>query len=103
MEPFLRNDQYNYIKYQTKILINGHATINDRLLGLQGSFNPQYRKEYCTICHKLEEVGMFMIETKRSIDGSFTRKGNLICQNSQTCNHNIMGLDKLETFIQLKD
>jgi hypothetical protein len=30
MEPFIRSDQYNFIKAQTKILINGHSTVNDR-------------------------------------------------------------------------
>ncbi|MGE6377855.1 FusB/FusC family EF-G-binding protein [Peribacillus muralis] len=30
MEPFIRSEQYNFIKLQTQILINGHATANDR-------------------------------------------------------------------------
>ncbi|MBM7588130.1 hypothetical protein JOC86_004705 [Bacillus pakistanensis] len=30
MEPFIRSDQYNFIKAQTKILINGHSTVNDQ-------------------------------------------------------------------------
>lgn len=29
MEPFLRSDQYNFIKAQTQILISGYATSND--------------------------------------------------------------------------
>ncbi|SFC91620.1 FBP C-terminal treble-clef zinc-finger [Bacillus sp. OV322] len=29
MEPFIRSDQFNFIKYQTQIIINGHATAND--------------------------------------------------------------------------
>lgn len=29
MDPFIRNDQYNFIKAQTKILINGHTSGND--------------------------------------------------------------------------
>ncbi|PFA67684.1 elongation factor G-binding protein [Bacillus sp. AFS015802] len=29
MEPFIRNDQYNFITYQTQVLINGYATVND--------------------------------------------------------------------------
>lgn len=29
MEPFIRNDQYNYIKRQAQGLINGHASSND--------------------------------------------------------------------------
>jgi Elongation factor G-binding protein, N-terminal/FBP C-terminal treble-clef zinc-finger len=30
MEPFIRNDQYNFITYQTQVLINGYATVNDQ-------------------------------------------------------------------------
>lgn len=29
MEPFIRNDQYNFIMYQTQVLINGYSTVND--------------------------------------------------------------------------
>lgn len=29
MEPFIKNDQFNFIKAQTKILINGHSNAND--------------------------------------------------------------------------
>jgi hypothetical protein len=30
MEPFIRSDQYHFIKQQLKQLINGHATVNDQ-------------------------------------------------------------------------
>ncbi|MEI4770239.1 FusB/FusC family EF-G-binding protein [Psychrobacillus sp. FJAT-51614] len=30
MNPFIRSDQYNFIKNQTQALINGHATVNDQ-------------------------------------------------------------------------
>ncbi|WP_456272721.1 FusB/FusC family EF-G-binding protein [Bacillus sp. AK031] len=29
MEPFIRNDQFNYIKVQTKNLVNGHSSASD--------------------------------------------------------------------------
>lgn len=29
MEPFIRSDQFQFIKYQLQQLINGHATVND--------------------------------------------------------------------------
>jgi hypothetical protein len=29
MEPFIRSDQYNYIKAQTQLLVNGYGTVND--------------------------------------------------------------------------
>jgi len=30
MNPFIRADQYQFIKFQTQILINSHATVNDK-------------------------------------------------------------------------
>lgn len=30
MHPFIRNDQFNFIKNQTQLLINGHLTVNDQ-------------------------------------------------------------------------
>lgn len=29
MEPFMRSDHYHFIKNQARILVNGHATVND--------------------------------------------------------------------------
>lgn len=30
MERFIRSDQYNFIKFQAQILVNGYASVNDR-------------------------------------------------------------------------
>ncbi|PEJ57732.1 elongation factor G-binding protein [Bacillus sp. AFS002410] len=30
MEPFIRTEQYNFIKQQLQVLTNGHASVNDR-------------------------------------------------------------------------
>ncbi|MDM5226799.1 FusB/FusC family EF-G-binding protein [Cytobacillus sp. NJ13] len=207
MEPFIRNDQYNFIKYQTQVLINGHATVNDtgvlntlkslssekvlglfeelseeqkqllspiidikerdqadaflaqikeyvipfaslteqsikklfpkakklkipaledidfreisylgwddkgtnrkymislldgRLTGIYGTFKPLSKKGICAICSKFEETGMFLTETKGTQLGTYTKKGNYICQDSQKCNENLNSLQKLHDFI----
>ncbi|MBX9971770.1 FusB/FusC family EF-G-binding protein [Cytobacillus firmus] len=207
MEPFIRNDQYNFIKYQTQVLINGHATVNDtgvlnalkslsgekvlglfeelseeqkqllspiidikerdqanaflaqikesvipfaslteqsikklfpkakklkipaledidfreisylgwddkgtnrkymislldgKLTGIYGTFKPLGKKGICAICSKFEETGMFLTETKGTQLGTYTKKGNYICQDSQKCNENLYSLEKLHDFI----
>jgi len=207
MDPFLRNDQYNFIKAQTRILINGHSTTNDKavlralkeiskekvlnlfmdmsdeqknliepihyikdtsgeeefllqlkpyvipfkevteqslkkifpkakklklppmenidlkeisylswddkgsnkkyiiteqnnkLIGIQGTYTSLNQKGICTLCNRFEEVGMFLTEIKGSIQGTYTKRGNHICQDSQKCNQNISTLDKLNDFI----
>lgn len=207
MEPFIRNDQYNFIKYQTQVLINGHASVNDtgvlnalkslsaekvmglfaelseeqnqllspvsdikerdqadaflahikeyvipfpsiteqsikklfpkakklkmpapenidfreisylgwddkgtnrkymisllegKLTGIYGTFKPLGKKGICAICNKLEEIGMFLTEIKGSQLGTYTKKGNYICQDSRKCNENLISLENLHDFI----
>ncbi|MCM3706247.1 MULTISPECIES: FusB/FusC family EF-G-binding protein [Cytobacillus] len=207
MEPFIRNDQYNFIKYQTQVLINGHASVNDtgvlnalkslsaekvlglfaelseeqnrllspisdikerdqadtfladimkyvipfpsvteqsikklfpkakklkmpapenidfkeisylgwddkgtnrkymislldgKLTGIFGTFRPLGKKGICAICNKLEETGMFLTEIKGSQLGTYTKRGNYICQDSRKCNENLISLENLNDFI----
>ncbi|WP_028401722.1 FusB/FusC family EF-G-binding protein [Ectobacillus panaciterrae] len=207
MEPFIRSDQYNFIKAQTQILINGHSTTNDmdvlhalkdiakekvldlfmdmsdekkqfidpilnikdktnaeeflsqlkpyvipfkevteqtirklfpkakklkipslenidlkeisylcwddkgsnkkyivaqhhnKLIGLQGTFTSINQKGICALCNRFEEIGMFISEAKGSVQGTFIKRGNHICQDSQKCNQNLITLDKLNDFI----
>lgn len=75
--------------------------LNEKLVGLQGTFNPINKKGNCTLCNKFGELGLFMTKTKGKIEGTFTQRGNYICKNSQECNQNIMSLDKLHDFITL--
>ncbi|MBA9028757.1 FusB/FusC family EF-G-binding protein [Peribacillus huizhouensis] len=208
MEPFIKSDQYNFIKAQLQILINGHATVNDndvllalksivkekvlhlfrdlseeqrqvldpistiedndkaeeflsqvkpfvipfievtdktikklfpkakklkvpvlesmdlreisylgwndkgsnkkyivalrdhKLVGLQGTFKSINKKGICSLCNHHEEIGMFLSEAKGLAIGTFIKRGNYICENSQKCNQNIITLDKLNDFIE---
>ena len=75
------------------------ASYQNRLIGLQGAFKPASKKGICTLCNKFGEVGMFLSETKGTVQGTFIKRGNYICQDSITCNQNITTLDKLHDFI----
>ncbi|PLS01834.1 FusB/FusC family EF-G-binding protein [Neobacillus cucumis] len=75
--------------------------LDNRPIGIQGHFKPLNKKGICTICNKLEEVGMFLVEKKGAIQGTFTKKGNYICQYSHKCNFNLTSLDRLTDFISL--
>lgn len=72
---------------------------NEKIVGLHGSFKNS-QKGICAICHGHGELGMFIMETKGSEQGTFIKRGNYICQDSQKCNQNIKTLDKLEDFIK---
>ncbi|KOP71187.1 FusB/FusC family EF-G-binding protein [Cytobacillus solani] len=75
------------------------AEQNDKLVGLHGSFKNVSKKGICTICHGHEELGMFIMEMRGSEQGTYIKRGNYICQDSQKCNQNIKSLDRLADFI----
>nr|WP_251025940.1 FusB/FusC family EF-G-binding protein [Bacillus sp. ISL-47] len=72
---------------------------NDKLSGLHGTFKPVSKKGICAICNKFEEIGMFLSETKGSQLGTYTKRGNYICQDSQKCNDNLISLEQLNDFV----
>jgi hypothetical protein len=75
------------------------APQNNKLTGLQGTFNSINQKGICTICNRFEEVGMFTAEIKGNEPGTFIKRGNYICQDPHTCNQNITSLTKLNDFL----
>lgn len=85
------NKKYIVTEYQNK------------LIGIQGSVANTSQKGICMICNRHEQVRMFLSEVKgsRSADGTFKKRGNYICQDSETCNQNLISRDKLEDFIKL--
>lgn len=83
---------------QRKYIIAYHE---GKAVGLHGHFKPSNKKGICSLCNKLEEVGLFMTQTKGTAEGTFTRKGNYICQDSQKCNQNLTSLEKLNDFLLL--
>ncbi|ALC83503.1 MULTISPECIES: FusB/FusC family EF-G-binding protein [Bacillus] len=74
--------------------------LDQKLIGLQGTFKNINQKGICALCNGFEEVGLFVSESKGSGKGTFTKRGNYICQDSQKCNHNMTTLDKLHDFIE---
>lgn len=70
-------------------------------IGLERSFTPSSKKGICTLCSRQGHVGLFMSETKGASQGTYTRRGNYICQDSMKCNESITSLEKLDGFIDL--
>ncbi|MFT4414693.1 FusB/FusC family EF-G-binding protein [Fredinandcohnia humi] len=75
--------------------------LHTKQIGVIGTFTPANKKGICTICNKIEEVGMFISEKKGSVPGTFVKKGNYICKDPMKCNKNLTSLDKLHEFVTL--
>lgn len=77
--------------------------INHELIGLHGTFTPSSKKGICSLCGHHAEIGFFMAEPKIRAQGTFIKRGNYICQDSQKCNENLLSVERLEEFfIHLK-
>ncbi|WP_078408903.1 FusB/FusC family EF-G-binding protein [Priestia abyssalis] len=102
--PSLENMDLKEISYlgwydkgsNKKYIVAGHQ---NKLIGLHGTFENSNQKGICAICNAYEEVGMFLSESKGADKGTFIKRGNYICQDSQKCNHNLTTLDKMNDFI----
>lgn len=102
--PLLENMDLKEISYlgwydkgsNKKYIVVGHQ---NKLIGLHGTFQNSNQKGICAICNAYEKVGMFLSESKGVDKGTFIKRGNYICQDSQKCNHHLTTLDKLNDFI----
>lgn len=97
--------RYSYLSWvdsgsQKKYMM---ATINQQFLGLYGHFEPQVKKGICSICQHEGNVSLFLTTTKSGADGSYTKKGNYICVDSDQCNAQLTSLKgMLEFFTRYK-
>lgn len=70
-----------------------------KLTGIYGSFSPKVLKNVCSICHQISNVALFLATTKAGGDGTYTKKGNYICVDSQQCNRQLFDLAPLHEFV----
>lgn len=69
-----------------------------RFQGLYGSFGTNGQKGHCAICNQISTVGFFLATTKQAGDGTYTKRGNYICLDSQKCNQQITDVTFLQRF-----
>lgn len=72
--------------------------IDGRFTGVYGSFSTDIQKGHCAICNQIGTVTFFLATTKSSGDGTYTKKGNYICTDSNQCNRQTTQLETLERF-----
>ncbi|WP_419743658.1 FusB/FusC family EF-G-binding protein [Macrococcoides bohemicum] len=65
-----------------------------------GELAPTKVKGFCSICQHESDVSLFLNKTKANSDGTYTKKGDYICHDSNVCNQHLDDIDKLYHFIQ---
>lgn len=76
------------------------APYEQSYIGLRGTFQPSEQKGLCHICHRFTDIGMFIVETKGEVVGTFTKRGNTVCKDMKDCNHHVETLLHLSKFIR---
>ncbi|MGC6768178.1 FusB/FusC family EF-G-binding protein [Enterococcus sp. LJL128] len=72
----------------------------DKLVGVSGVLSPEIIKGACAICKTISNVSLFLATTKTASDGTYTKKGNYICHDSDQCNHQLLETEELSAFIK---
>lgn len=72
----------------------------NKLIGVHGTLSPTIVKGVCSICQTITNVSMFLATTKSGGDGTYTKKGNYICHDSDTCNQQLTQPEYLEAFME---
>ncbi|MDT2759169.1 FusB/FusC family EF-G-binding protein [Enterococcus xiangfangensis] len=72
--------------------------MNDRFTGIYGSFDSNVQKGHCAICNQISTVAFFLATTKSAGDGTYTKKGNYICTDSDQCNRQMTQMETLDRF-----
>ncbi|MBF8808308.1 MAG: FusB/FusC family EF-G-binding protein [Enterococcus lacertideformus] len=73
----------------------------NKLRGISGTLSPTITKGICTICKKTSNVSLFLATTKSNFDGTYTKRGNYICHDSEYCNHQLVQLAPFYKFTEL--
>ncbi len=70
-----------------------------KLHSLSGQLSPTIIKNVCTLCQKVSSVSMFLATTKSSGDGTYTKKGNYLCADSEQCNRQLHDMEHFYKFV----
>ena len=69
--------------------------------GLHGHVSTEVKKGICPLCQHEGNVSMFLSLTKSNGDGTYTKRGNYICRDSQRCNQQMEQPANLHDFVSL--
>lgn len=68
--------------------------------GIYGELSPNKIKGFCKICNQESKVSLFLCKSKTSGDGTYKKKGDYICSDSEVCNQHLTDIEDLYGFIE---
>lgn len=69
------------------------------LKGVRGVFSHTEKMGICSVCNQHSKVGMLMVSKNGTALGTYTKKGNYICENSESCNEALTDLNRFKEFV----
>ncbi|MCC2753114.1 FusB/FusC family EF-G-binding protein [Enterococcus gallinarum] len=69
--------------------------------GIYGHLSIEVKKGICPLCQHESTVSMFLSLTKSGGDGTYTKRGNYICRDSEQCNQQMEQRETLDEFVSL--
>ena len=72
---------------------------NDVLKGVRGVFSHSDKRGICSICNQLTKVGLLMVSKSGTSLGTYIKRGNYICADSEICNNGLSERHRLIDFV----
>ncbi|SOC18099.1 treble-clef zinc-finger protein [Ureibacillus xyleni] len=72
---------------------------NETLKGVRGVYSTTEKMGICTVCNRHSKVGMLMVSKSGTALGTYTKRGNYICDDSISCNESLTEIEKFYDFV----
>lgn len=69
-----------------------------KLRAIKGNIDTNVIKGVCAICNRHSDVSLFTTKVKGQVTDTFTKYSNYICTDSESCNNNVIDLQRLNEF-----
>lgn len=67
---------------------------------IYSELSPNKIKGFCKICNQESKVSLFLCKSKTSGDGTYKKKGDYICSDSEVCNQHLTDIEDLYAFVE---
>lgn len=69
------------------------------LKGVRGVYSTSEKMGICSVCNRHSKVGMLMVSKSGTTLGTYTKRGNYICEDSASCNEALTEIEKFYEFV----